>query len=145
MSGESFSEERLVRKMACIGFPIGCIHIGQYRCMRCMSNSLVICLFARNVYDLPTTVKALNSIGIEITEQELTDMARRIYRQKVEIKSKMGFDFHTLRFPKRFFETPGLHGKMEEEVMQDLLNRYNNQGGTAAKRIKTNLQQYSLS
>ncbi len=91
---------------------------------RCVSNSLTICLFARNVYDFPTTVKALNSIGIEMSEADLQAAAQRIYRLKLEIKRKMGFDFRTLRFPKRFFETPTLHGPMQEEIMQDLLNRY---------------------
>jgi len=92
--------------------------------MRCVSNSLIICLFARNVYDSPTTVRALNSIGIDISERDLIDAAQRIYRLKLEIKRKMGFDFHSLRFPKRFFETPLYNGVMEEEIMQDLLNRY---------------------
>jgi aldehyde:ferredoxin oxidoreductase len=92
--------------------------------MRCVSNSLIICLFARNVYDSPTTVRALNSIGIDISERDLIDAAQRIYRLKLEIKRKMGFDFYSLRFPKRFFETPLYNGVMEEEIMQDLLNRY---------------------
>jgi aldehyde:ferredoxin oxidoreductase len=92
--------------------------------MRCVSNSLIICLFARNVYDSTTTVRALNSIGLDISEQDLIDAARRIYRLKLEIKRKMGFDFNVLRFPKRFFETPLYSGQMEEEVMQDLLSRY---------------------
>ncbi len=91
---------------------------------RCVSNSLTICLFARNVYDFPTTVKALHSIGVEMSEEDLHQTAQRIYRLKLEIKRKMGFDFHQLRFPKRFFETPSLPGQMKEEIMQDLLNRY---------------------
>jgi aldehyde:ferredoxin oxidoreductase len=31
ISGEAFASEHLVRKMACTGCPVGCIHIGQYR------------------------------------------------------------------------------------------------------------------
>lgn len=31
ISGEAFSENNLVRKMACTGCPVGCIHIGQFR------------------------------------------------------------------------------------------------------------------
>ncbi|MCX7883613.1 MAG: aldehyde:ferredoxin oxidoreductase, partial [Caloramator sp.] len=31
ISGESFAEKSLVRKIACAGCPIGCIHIGQFR------------------------------------------------------------------------------------------------------------------
>ncbi|QGT98622.1 oxidoreductase [Candidatus Syntrophocurvum alkaliphilum] len=98
--------------------------IFQEEITRCLSNSLVICLFARNVYDLETTVRAFNAIGINKSEDELKDIAERIYALKLEIKRKMGFDFKSLRFPKRFFETPYRYGKMDEEVMQDLLSRY---------------------
>lgn len=31
ISGETFAEKHLVRKMACTGCPVGCIHIGQFR------------------------------------------------------------------------------------------------------------------
>ncbi|MCL1788138.1 MAG: aldehyde:ferredoxin oxidoreductase, partial [Defluviitaleaceae bacterium] len=31
ISGEVFSEQRQVRKLACAGCPVGCIHIGQFR------------------------------------------------------------------------------------------------------------------
>ena len=31
LSGEAFAQRHLVRKMACTGCPVGCIHIGQFR------------------------------------------------------------------------------------------------------------------
>lgn len=31
ISGETFAQKNLVRKMACTGCPVGCIHIGQFR------------------------------------------------------------------------------------------------------------------
>jgi len=31
ISGEAFAQKNLVRKMACTGCPVGCIHIGMYR------------------------------------------------------------------------------------------------------------------
>ncbi|MCL2677646.1 MAG: aldehyde:ferredoxin oxidoreductase [Clostridiales bacterium] len=31
ISGESFADNNLVRKIACVGCPVGCIHIGQFR------------------------------------------------------------------------------------------------------------------
>ena len=31
ISGEKFAENNLVRKIACVGCPVGCIHIGQFR------------------------------------------------------------------------------------------------------------------
>lgn len=91
---------------------------------RCIMNSLVICLFARNVYDVPTVVEALNSIGMEWSKEALFTLARKIYRIKIAVKEKMGFNFANLRFPKRFFETPSLAGMLDESVMYDLLKRY---------------------
>jgi aldehyde:ferredoxin oxidoreductase len=31
LSGETFAQKNLVRKQACTGCPVGCIHIGQFR------------------------------------------------------------------------------------------------------------------
>ena len=31
ISGEAFAENHLIRKVACTGCPVGCIHVGQYR------------------------------------------------------------------------------------------------------------------
>ncbi|MGE5398143.1 MAG: aldehyde ferredoxin oxidoreductase N-terminal domain-containing protein [Chitinophagales bacterium] len=94
---------------------------------RCVTNSLIMCLFARAIYDFPTIIQALNSIGIDKTEEELKEMARSIYREKLKVKQKLGFDFRQLRFPKRFFETASLQGKLKEEVMQEMLDYYINE------------------
>lgn len=91
---------------------------------RCITNCLIMCLFARSVYDYPTIIEALATIGIEKSEEELKELAREIYRHKIMVKHKMGFDFRKLRFPKRFFETECLNGVLKEEVMQEMLDLY---------------------
>lgn len=91
---------------------------------RCVTNSLIMCLFARSVYDYPILTAALESIGIQTSEQQLKDLGREIYRNKLHVKAKLGFDFHKLRFPKRFFETECLQGLLKEAVMQQLLSMY---------------------
>lgn len=91
---------------------------------RCITNSLIMCLFARSVYDYPTIVKALSAIGVEKSEEELKELALEIFRNKTLVKRKMGFDFRKLRFPKRFFETECLNGVLKEEVMQAMLDLY---------------------
>ena len=65
---------------------------------RCITNCLIMCLFARSVYDYPTIIEALATIGIEKSEEELKELAREIYRHKIMVKQKMGFDFRNLRF-----------------------------------------------
>jgi len=91
---------------------------------RCLINALGLCLFARKVYDLPTIQMALASLGIEKTEEELIKIGKEIFALKMKIKEEMGFDLSKTRFPKRFFETPTLHGVLKEEVMQELLELY---------------------
>ncbi len=85
---------------------------------RCMTNSLVMCLFARKVYDRPTILEAMHAIGIEMTNEQLTEIAERIYATKLRIKKAMGFEQEKVKFPKRFFETPSMHGLLNEETAQ---------------------------
>ncbi|MCX7773520.1 MAG: aldehyde:ferredoxin oxidoreductase, partial [Clostridia bacterium] len=91
---------------------------------RCMLNSLVICLFARKVYDRPTILSALNSVGYNLTDEELTRIGERIYKTKLRIKKAMGFDQNNVKFPKRFFETPSMNGLLNEETAYSLLKLY---------------------
>ena len=91
---------------------------------RCMLNSLVMCLFARKVYDRETILSAFAAVGEELTDDDLTAVARRIYATKLRIKKALGFNLQSIRFPKRFFETPSMHGKLDETVAYEILNKY---------------------
>jgi aldehyde:ferredoxin oxidoreductase len=91
---------------------------------RCMLNSLVICLFARKVYDRPTIIAALNSIGRPVDDAELTAIAERIYRTKLRIKQKLGFDQNAVKLPKRFFDTVSATGKLDEKVAYEAIRLY---------------------
>ena len=91
---------------------------------RCMLNSLIICLFARKVYDRKTILSAFKAINEEMTDEELTAVARRNYAVKLRIKKALGFDLNNVKFPKRFFETPSMHGKLDETVAYEILQKY---------------------
>jgi aldehyde:ferredoxin oxidoreductase len=91
---------------------------------RCMLNSLVMCLFARKVYDRETILKALAAIGNHLTDEDLTAVSRRNYATKLRIKKALGFDLKNLRLPKRFFETPTMHGKLDENVAYEIIEKY---------------------
>ncbi|MDR0288236.1 MAG: aldehyde:ferredoxin oxidoreductase [Clostridiales bacterium] len=92
---------------------------------RCMLNSLIICLFARKVYDRPTIIKAFKSLNREIDDDELTAIAERIYKTKLRIKKMLGFNQLAVKLPKRVFETPSLFTKMDEATAYELIKRYN--------------------
>lgn len=92
---------------------------------RGMLNSLIICLFARKVYDRETILSALNAIGYDLTDEDLTAIADRIYRTKLRVKEMLGYDQTKIQLPKRFFQTPSMTGHLEEDVAYDLIDRYN--------------------
>ena len=91
---------------------------------RCMTNSLGMCLFARKIYDRETILSALNSLGWNLTEKDLDDIGKRIYRTKLQIKRDMGYSQEKAKFPKRFFETPCLHGELDEATAYRMLGKY---------------------
>ncbi len=92
---------------------------------RCMLTSLHICLFARKIYgDKDLITEALASIGIKTSPNELTAKGETIWRLKNKLKRDMGFDFKKLSFPKRFFETPSMNGKLDEKTAREILDLY---------------------
>ncbi|WP_018963763.1 aldehyde ferredoxin oxidoreductase N-terminal domain-containing protein [Coprothermobacter platensis] len=103
---------------------------------RCMLTSLVICLFARKVYDRETVLKALNAIDMPFTDEDLDKMAEETFFTRLRIKQKLGYSLENEKFPKRAFETPTRWGKMDEERMNKLLHMY-------VERLKAEYDRYS--
>ena len=91
---------------------------------RCMLNSLVMCLFSRKVYDRATILSAFAAVGEELTDEDLSATARRNYATKLRIKKALGFDLKDVRFPKRFFQTPTMHGVLNENTAYEILAKY---------------------
>lgn len=91
---------------------------------RCMLNSLVMCLFARKVYDRPTVLMALNALGWELSNEDLDAIAERNYATKLRIKQALGFTLENVRLPKRYFETPSLNGMIDEKTACAMLLKY---------------------
>lgn len=89
-----------------------------------MLNSLIICLFARKVYDKKTILLCLNSIGYNLNEDDLISISDRIYKTKLRIKKMLGFDLSNVRLPKRIFETPSATGSIEEDLTYELIGMY---------------------
>lgn len=91
---------------------------------RCMLNSLIICLFARKVYDRKTILSAFKAIGENMTDEELTAVARRNYATKLRIKKALGFDLKDIKLPKRFFKTPSMRGMLDEKVAYEIVDKF---------------------
>ena len=91
---------------------------------RCMTNSLVMCLFARKIYKHEVIIQALNSIGWNLTSEDLTEIGKRIYQLKLQVKKDLGFEQKSVKLPRRFFQTPSMHGVLNEDVANDLIMSY---------------------
>lgn len=101
---------------------------------RCMLNSLIMCLFARKVYDRETILMALKSLGYSYTDEDLTRVAEETYAAKIRVKRAMGFDQEAVRFPKRYFETPSMHGLLDEEAAYETQRKFNEMTNELLKR-----------
>ena len=91
---------------------------------RCLLNSLIICLFARKLYNRETVLKALKAAGNLLTDEDLTIIAKRIYSTKLRLKEKLRFDPRQVDLPKRFFKTSSLHGTLDFAIVESMINRY---------------------
>ncbi len=91
---------------------------------RCMLNSLVMCLFARKIYDRPTILSAFEGINKEMSDEELSAAARRNYAVKLRIKKDLGFDLGKIKLPKRYFETESINGVLDENRTYNLINMF---------------------
>jgi len=89
---------------------------------RCVLNSLIICLFARNVYDNETIIKALDAIGISgYTDEKLNELGKGIYKTKLLIKEKLGFKLTDVQISKRVFETPAMGEMLDESIAREMI------------------------
>ena len=89
---------------------------------RCVLNSLIICLFARNVYDNETIIKALDAIGITgYTDEMLDELGKKIYKVKLQIKEKLGFKLTEVQLSKRVFETPAMGEMLDETIAREMI------------------------
>jgi aldehyde:ferredoxin oxidoreductase len=68
---------------------------------------------------------ALGSLGYQFTGDDLTRVAEKTYAAKIRVKRAMGFDQEKVRFPKRFFETPSMHGLLDEVSAYEVQRKFN--------------------
>jgi len=87
-------------------------------------TSLVICLFARNVYTMERTVKCLKVFGWNLNEDELHETGKKILLEKNQLKREMGFDMENFYIPKRVLETPSPLGPIDEPYLRETVKYY---------------------
>jgi aldehyde:ferredoxin oxidoreductase len=87
-------------------------------------TSLVVCLFARGVYDPETVQRALAVTGFERSAAQLDRLGADTLRRKVDFKLREGFDLDALRIPGRILNTPSPLGRVDEEFLRQAIGIY---------------------
>jgi aldehyde:ferredoxin oxidoreductase len=110
------------------GKPIGPKEMAQRlfeeEALRQVLTSLVICLFARNVYTLERVKRGLQLFGWDLTESDLFQLGKKILIEKNRLKKEMGFDMEDLTIPERVLETPSPFGPLDEAYLKEAVKSY---------------------
>jgi len=83
--------------------------------------SLVICFFARGIYQPDIVSKALHLAGFDIAPENLLSIGEEIHKEKYRFKTREGFSLGNFRLTKRIFETPSSIGKLDEEFIRNVV------------------------
>lgn len=92
--------------------------------LRQVLTSLVLCLFARNVYTLERVKRGLQLFGWDLTESDLFQLGKKILIEKNRLKKEMGFDMEDLTIPERVLETPSPFGPLDEAYLKEAVKSY---------------------
>jgi len=89
-------------------------------------NSFVVCLFARGVYDVDTSLKALEALKINRTADDLEQFGKEIQKKRLGYKNQEGFNLAEVRkkLPERFFEMMTAHGIIMKKSIDELFEEY---------------------
>jgi aldehyde:ferredoxin oxidoreductase len=81
-------------------------------------SSLLICFFARGIYNMDVIEKCLGIMGYNMDQKEIKNMGIEIYKAKYRFKFREGFDFKKQSFAERIFQTEGPDGIISKEYVE---------------------------
>lgn len=87
-------------------------------------SSLVVCFFARGVYTPEIVIKALKTVDLNFSEEDLMRTGEKILKAKYKFKFQEGFDFNNLRIPSKILEIESPHKKINRETLEEAIKLY---------------------
>ncbi|MEW6161740.1 MAG: aldehyde ferredoxin oxidoreductase family protein [Nitrospirota bacterium] len=87
-------------------------------------SSLVVCFFARGIYQPDIVSKALSVTGFDLAPEVLHRIGEEIHKEKYRFKIGEGFSLDNLYLPKRIFETPSASGKLDEKFIREAIEHF---------------------
>ena len=91
---------------------------------RMVLNSLMICLFARGVYDEEVILRGLDALGLEWDAEKLQAMSEKALLRKYEWKSLCGFDHRSVKIPEKMYSVQTATGLIGRESLEERLRLY---------------------
>ncbi|MFC2033027.1 aldehyde ferredoxin oxidoreductase N-terminal domain-containing protein [Chloroflexota bacterium] len=87
-------------------------------------SSLVVCFFARGVYQQDVILKALGMAGFSLTREDLDHIGEDIHRSKYRFKFREGFSLDDINLPNRILEANTPFGKLEETYIKSVVESF---------------------
>lgn len=85
-------------------------------------SSLVICFFARGIYEPEMVSNALRSAGFNLGKEDLQRIGQEIHLAKHSFKLREGFSLDDLRLPRRILETASALGGLDESYIRQTID-----------------------
>ncbi|MFH2094588.1 MAG: aldehyde ferredoxin oxidoreductase N-terminal domain-containing protein [Bacteroidota bacterium] len=85
---------------------------------RQIMSSLVICFFARGIYNKEMMIETLGILGVKADDKMLDETGKEIYRMKYEFKFRHGFSFDNMHIPDRIYNTSDPTGQIKKEYIE---------------------------
>jgi aldehyde:ferredoxin oxidoreductase len=87
-------------------------------------SSLVVCFFARGIYDHETIANSLQVLGITLDERGMYELGSKILKKKMKFKNREGFLPDKFRIPTRILETKSPYGRIDERYLRKTVKAY---------------------
>jgi len=87
-------------------------------------SSLVVCFFARGIYNPTLTENALKTVGYEFSSDDLVKLGLEILRDKNRFKFREGFKIEDLKMAERIYETASPLGSIDREFVKKAVNLF---------------------
>jgi len=87
-------------------------------------SSLVVCFFARGIYNPTLTENALKTVGYEFSSDDLVKLGLEILRDKNRFKFREGFKVEDLKMAERVYETVSPLGPIDREFVRKAVNLF---------------------
>ncbi len=87
-------------------------------------SSLVVCFFARGIYNPAFVEKALRAVGYSFNSSELVKLGLEFLREKNRFKVREGFKLKDLNLPERIYETPSPLGYIDREFVRKAVDLF---------------------